>query len=59
MDTLLSHEATGEALWTTVNAGGSHDNDNMTDVVCPDYINTTHILTVSTYVYTLYKHTGL
>lgn len=24
-------------------AGRSHDSDNITDIVCPDYIHTTHI----------------
>ncbi len=42
MDTLLSHEATGENLWMAEKQHNcrSHDNDNMTNVLRPDYIYT-------------------
>ncbi len=42
MNTLLSHEATGDHLWTAAKQHNcrSHDNDNMTNVLRPDYIYT-------------------
>lgn len=35
----------------TTNIGRSHDDDNMANVVCPDYIHITHNHTIYTYFY--------
>ncbi len=44
MDTLLSHERICEQQRSnSADTGGLHDNVNMTNIVCVDYIHTTHI----------------
>lgn len=44
METLLSHEATGEELWMAVNRGNhsyrSHNKANIADVVCLNFSHT-------------------
>ncbi len=40
MDTLLSHEAMGENLWSdATDTGRLHVNNNIVNVVCLDYIH--------------------
>lgn len=51
MDTLLSCEAMGFMNGSDANnAGRSHDNDNMANLVGPDYIHTTHSLNTFLYL---------